>query len=382
MPSWVPDWTRKSSAHLPAQHSMLMDATILQVRFSRDYPLDCVLQVSGKRCGTVWTDTRVFSNTPTANDPQRIRSLSKDCIGHWLHAPSPDSREWHCPERLRFWDQVLSAYRAVYPQAGFEYNPDLFQADVPPSFGGPCKLCFRFCGGYDLNVRGRRKPGCYCLNCPGHYTKSELKDFLGNISRYGVGRRIFGTDHSLGLGPLELQDWDEVWMLEGSRVPFILRQVDDHYRLVGACYVHAFDRKIHCCSACSGETIQQDITSRPIRDPAVQANTTDIIHDAMKPSQLYIVKILRNIPQYPSFTPYRSSFWDPFLTPYRFSNRAPSSTPDVEVWMKLSPWVGWTQYTFPNEDTWFYWEVATTFTHLHPPTDSPLRGERQEITIR
>jgi hypothetical protein len=145
---------------------------------------------------------------------------------------------------------------------------------------------------------------------------------------------------------------------------------------------HAFDRKIHCCSACSGETIQQDITSRPIRDPAVQANTTDIIHDAMKPSQLYIVKILRNIPQYPSFTPYRSSFWDPFLTPYRFSNRAPSSTPDVEVWMKLSPWVGWTQYTFPNEDTWFYWEVATTFTHLHPPTDSPLRGERQEITIR
>jgi hypothetical protein len=212
MPSWVPDWTRKSPAHLPAQHSMLMDATISRYRSSLEYPLDCILQVSGKRCGTVWTDTRVFSNTPTTNDPQRFRSFSRDCIGHWLHAPSPDPREWHCTERLGFWYQVLSAYRAVYPQASFDYNLDLFQADVPPSFGGPCKLCFKFCGGYK-NVRRhvllRRGPGCYCksLNCSaGHYRKSELEDFLGTMNRYGVGRRIFGTDHSLGLGPMGLED--------------------------------------------------------------------------------------------------------------------------------------------------------------------------------
>jgi hypothetical protein len=374
MPSWVPDWTRKSQAHLPAQPSMLMDATIPRIRSSLEYPRDCILQVSGKRCGTVWTDTRVFSNTPTTNDPQRHRS---NYIGHWLHAPSPDSRECQCTERLGFWDQILSAYRAVYPQAGFEYNLDSFQTDIPPSFGGPCKLCLKFCAGYNSNVRHsvslRRKAGCYCKsldNSVGHYRKSELEDFLGNINRYGVSRRIFGTDHSLGLGPLELQDWDEVWMLEGSRVPLILRKVDDHYRLVGACYVHAFDRKIHRCSACSGETIQQDITSRPMRDPAVQANTTNITHDAMKSSQLYIVSILRDISQTTFFTQYPVSYQASYL-PWK-----------VEVWMKLSPWVGWTQYIFPNEDTWFYWEVATTLTHLHPPTDSPLRGERQEITIR
>jgi hypothetical protein len=207
-----------------------------------------------------------------------------------------------------------------------------------------------------MNVRGRVPlrwgPGCYCksLNCSaGHYRKSELEDFLGNMSRYGVGRRIFGTYHSLGLGPMGLEDWDEVWMLEGSRVPFILRRVDDHYRLVGACYVHAFDRKIHCCIACSGETIQQDITSRLMRDPAVQVTTRDTNYDAMKPDQLYIVTL-------------------------RIRER--------ESGMKLSPWIGWTQYTWLKNHKWWYWEIATTCTQQYPPTDCPLRSELQEITIR
>jgi hypothetical protein len=105
-----------------------------------------------------------------------------------------------------------------------------------------------------------------------HYSGSELEDFLGKINQYGLGRRLFGTDHSLGLGPLELEEWDEVWMLEGSKVPFLLRPVGHDYKLVGACYVHAYDRSVDHCFVCSGETIRESITtrSRLVRDPAVQ----------------------------------------------------------------------------------------------------------------
>jgi hypothetical protein len=175
-------------------------------------------------------------------------------------------------------------------------------------------------------------------------------------------------------------------MLEGSRVPFILRRVDDYYKLIGACYVHAFDRKIYRCSACSGETIQQDITSELKHDPAVQAyaNNIYINHEAMEPGQLYVVSIsgrsFRDFVSTPSIpTP---SFPKPLFPKPSFSTPDPISAPCAEVWMKLSPWVGWTQYTMPDKDQWWYWEIATTLTHCSPPIDCPRRRELQEIKIR
>jgi hypothetical protein len=84
MPSWVPDWTRMSPVPLPAQHSMLTDAVIPQIKSLQgelgdlkgvlDYPLDCILHVTGTRCSTVWTDNRVFGATLATANPQRVRS--------------------------------------------------------------------------------------------------------------------------------------------------------------------------------------------------------------------------------------------------------------------------------------------------------------------
>ena len=70
-----------------------------------------------------------------------------------------------------------------------------------------------------------------------HFDKNELEEFLAKLIQHGTNRKIFGTDHSIGFGPMELEDWDEVWILEGSRVPFILWHMDNYYKLVGACYV-------------------------------------------------------------------------------------------------------------------------------------------------
>jgi hypothetical protein len=45
----------------------------------------------------------------------------------------------------------------------------------------------------------------------------------------------------LGLGPDSVQINDEVWILAGSQVPFILRSVDGsprRYKLIGEAYVH------------------------------------------------------------------------------------------------------------------------------------------------
>lgn len=57
---------------------------------------------------------------------------------------------------------------------------------------------------------------------------------------------------------MEANDWDEVWLLEGAAVPFVLRRVDgdgsdgsDQYKLVGACYVHGVERDTDWCTYCS-----------------------------------------------------------------------------------------------------------------------------------
>ncbi|KAF2416989.1 hypothetical protein EJ08DRAFT_600272, partial [Tothia fuscella] len=58
---------------------------------------------------------------------------------------------------------------------------------------------------------------------------------------------IITSDGRLGLGPARVQPDDEVWLLPGSRVPFVLRKTScvttSHltsrtYELVGECYVH------------------------------------------------------------------------------------------------------------------------------------------------
>jgi hypothetical protein len=108
-----------------------------------------------------------------------------------------------------------------------------------------------------------KKVTCCCMSqspSPGHFDKDELDNFITNMSQYGMGRRIFGTDHSLGLGPTELEDWDEVWTLEGATVPFILRPVDNHYKLVGACYIHQASQTTDRCSICSHQTVRGRVT--------------------------------------------------------------------------------------------------------------------------
>jgi hypothetical protein len=63
-----------------------------------------------------------------------------------------------------------------------------------------------------------------------------LHQFLGSAT---YGRRIFVTRNgTIGLGPASLQKGDLVAVLFGGLTPFVLRQRDDHYLLVGECYVH------------------------------------------------------------------------------------------------------------------------------------------------
>lgn len=74
--------------------------------------------------------------------------------------------------------------------------------------------------------------------------RRKLRNFEKNMRSATEGRKLFMTESGLfGLGPKSLgQDpssKDEVWILMGARVPFILHHVEGcKYRVVGEAYVH------------------------------------------------------------------------------------------------------------------------------------------------
>lgn len=64
--------------------------------------------------------------------------------------------------------------------------------------------------------------------------------FATNLIRVVSGRRLFGTaDGLMGWCASRAEPDDEVWLLMGAKVPFVLRQADQagHYTLQGECYV-------------------------------------------------------------------------------------------------------------------------------------------------
>jgi hypothetical protein len=152
------------------------------------------------------------------------------------------------------------------------YNPSTFTlsktdvlyflADIPPAFGGPCVRCFEREKIFHSISKMHWIAKCICLTygSAAHFDQATLDEFVENLLKHGSGQRLFGTEHSLGFGPIEIQDWDEVWVLDNATVPFILRRVNGHYILVGACYIHAAMLRSDHCATCSTEIPRQETT--------------------------------------------------------------------------------------------------------------------------
>jgi hypothetical protein len=70
--------------------------------------------------------------------------------------------------------------------------------------------------------------------------RETFTQFEIDMRAAGKSRRLFRTRQSwLGLGIKSLEIGDEIWILGGAEVPFILRKLQHGtYRLIGAAYVH------------------------------------------------------------------------------------------------------------------------------------------------
>ncbi|KAL8673283.1 MAG: hypothetical protein Q9168_002281 [Polycauliona sp. 1 TL-2023] len=67
----------------------------------------------------------------------------------------------------------------------------------------------------------------------------SLQRYLMGLYRVAINRRVYRTQSGLlGLGPKVMKRGDEVCVLFGASVPFVLRRVDDHHLFAGDTYIH------------------------------------------------------------------------------------------------------------------------------------------------
>ncbi len=87
----------------------------------------------------------------------------------------------------------------------------------------------------------------------------QFMDFLASFQQATRNRRFFITEEGhMGLGPRLTKPGDLVCVLLGSRVPFILRAVDDYHVLVGECYCHGLMEGEAVQSLNAGKLVLQD----------------------------------------------------------------------------------------------------------------------------
>ena len=89
-------------------------------------------------------------------------------------------------------------------------------------------------------------------------THIKSPKFSGALQTACLGRKLFATTNGyIGIGDITLEPGDLVSVLLGGKVPFILRQVKDKYRLVGECYLHGI---------MLGEAVEEGLQRRQLFD--------------------------------------------------------------------------------------------------------------------
>ena len=102
---------------------------------------------------------------------------------------------------------------------------------------------------FDISMKARIRRS-KCKQCPVVHTmpilsmekakrNSQLASIVRDCSEYVRSRAFFTTDSRyLGFGPNCTAAGDQIFLLIGSDVPFILRPAGKNFELVGPCYVH------------------------------------------------------------------------------------------------------------------------------------------------
>ena len=219
-PSWVPDWRASSESLQNVLHDSNLNSPY---RATRDSVLDYDPSSNGNELHLYGIPIGAVDQAGRYKD---VHSISEFNLGSRY-----DRTKQPITAALRQ-AQTLDYTNVVYQMIGVKHPARNRLADF---FDIPLKARVR-----------RRK----CKQCPIAHTmpilsmeKAEqnpaLHEIVQGCSENMRSRAFFTTDSRyIGFGPNRTAAGDQVFLLIGSNVPFILRPAGEKFELVGACYAH------------------------------------------------------------------------------------------------------------------------------------------------
>jgi len=285
IPSWVPRWDIKAGyVPLPAQFSASEMDNLASTWFtpktlddtwaseeSNELVLEKVLgclpqaepvstavwfhwlKILGEKMSSALPLTRLYAPSFHFSIESRETRFHCQSIAAWGEAhnsPGVSTSMWPCLRvRAHHLDTIskLLGIRSVD-------QVRLLPKTLPQAFGQhhlcrPCKPHFV------------AKP--ICQKQPS-MARAMLDEFTRDMKRLlGDGKTMFQTEQSIGIARADLLVGDSIFALDGADVPFVLRRVDNHYVLVGECFLYRALRH-HLCICCGCEVDAWLVTTQII----------------------------------------------------------------------------------------------------------------------
>jgi Heterokaryon incompatibility protein (HET) len=228
LPSWVSDWTRTSeqwplwvestysaARNLPSSVEFMRDGSILKVK---GLLVDTIAHFDEKS-RTEFSPTYVFKSTTDEvldNTEAMLREvIRKDPLGK-LAALNP-------MESGALW-RTLVANRSLTGGA----------RKAAPNTPAPLE----FENMYQVLRKRSQVPGHVDPRLPDDRRKEEYVEPFLQAFRAGNHRVFVTRAGRIGLGPHKLLKGDHIVLLYGADMPFVLRPINGHFRLIGPAYVH------------------------------------------------------------------------------------------------------------------------------------------------
>lgn len=228
-PSWVPDWTREGPRGLPMESALRNGDRLYRANWGLDNTVGFednlrILKVKAISCDTIRVigEEAKFPKQKTLHVAQQWLEIFAQyfpCV-----SPYSDNSGGNRAILEVFWrtictDDQGNSTRSAPERFGEEFYAAM-GSKIPKSLMVGVPICT------EPLVSSKAPP-------TGQIT------LLGCIYVKANGRRFFITQNNyVGLAPAESRVGDEVFVLLGVSVPFILRPEDNHYLVVGEAYVH------------------------------------------------------------------------------------------------------------------------------------------------
>jgi hypothetical protein len=240
--SWVPQWDTASTQALGTTDPHFNHSTSANVSMQRIERVDPkILAIRGLDADVI---TEVLPKMSDGRGPPIAHTIltgfsTSETFRTFLEAP--DGRRSLCwtltagKDWYGLFVSDKSSHLADFTQFLLQFPTSRDLNRIDPKEGNPHDLSFT--SKHDKRVAAWEQ----FVDDIGFGSTSSNGDpdrFLEAAMNVCIGRRIFITKSGcLGLGPAAMTTGDHVCVLYGGNVPFILRAKDEHFILIGECYV-------------------------------------------------------------------------------------------------------------------------------------------------